>query len=71
MAKKPTRKTGKRTATKNNVKPRSATRKQPAKKKTSGATKRATARKPAAANTSGSGLVYTDLLREALAARTR
>ena len=44
---------------------------EPGRKKTAGVKQRTAARKPAAANTAGSGLVYTDLLREALAARTR
>ena len=71
MAKKQTRKPGKRAATRNSAKPRSATRKSPARKKTGGVTQRTGSRKPAAAKAAGSGVVYTDLLREALAARTR
>ena len=62
--KKKTRKTGKRAATSKSAKQRGAAR-----KKSGGAKQRAAARKPASANTSGSGLVYTDLLREALARR--
>ena len=66
MAKKK-RKTGKRAATRKSAKQRG-----PAGKKSSGAKKRAAARGPKkSANTSGSGLVYTDLLREALARRSR
>ena len=65
MAKK-TRKTGKRAATGKSAKPRG-----PARKKSSGARQRAAARGPTqSANTPGSGLVYTDLLREALARRS-
>ena len=59
MAKK-TRKTGKRATTS------SAQRRGPARKKAGGA-KRPAARRPERANAPGSGLVYTDLLREALA----
>jgi len=66
MAKKTTRKTGKRAASKKSAKPRGR-----AKKKAGGASKRAAARKAQGAKASGSGLVYTDLLREALAGRTR
>jgi len=65
MAKK-TRKTGKRA-----VKGKRAKQLGPARKKSSGAKKRAAARGPKkSANTSGSGLVYTDLLREARARRS-
>ena len=71
MAKKQTRKPGKPAATRKQAKPHGATRKRPAAKKTAGVTQRTAGRKPAAANTAGSGVVYTDLLREALAARTR
>ena len=63
MAKK-TRKTGKRAATKKSTQQRS-----PARKKSGGAKKKAAARRPESAKTSGSGLVYSDLLREALARR--
>lgn len=63
MAKK-TRKTGKRAVARKTTPKRA-----PAKKKSGGASKRAAAQKPARSTTSGSGLVYTDLLREALARR--
>jgi len=63
MAKK-TRKTGKRAATR-----KSAQRRGPASKKPGAAKAHAAARRPKSASTSGSGLVYTDLLREALARR--
>jgi len=66
MPKKKQRKPGKRAATKKNLKPRGGAQKTPA-----GGKRRAVARKPEPANASGSGLVYTDLLREALAARSR
>jgi hypothetical protein len=71
MAKKQTRKPGKPAATRKRAKARGTTRKRPAAKKTAGVTQRTAGRRPAAANTAGSGVVYTDLLREALAARTR
>jgi len=63
MAKK-TRKTGKRSVTSKSAKPRGPARKQPGGAKTATA-----ARRPEPASTAGSGLVYTDLLREALARR--
>ena len=63
MAKK-TRKTGKRAPTR-----KSAQRRGPANKKPGGAEKRAASGRPERVNASGSGLVYTDLLREALARR--
>ena len=66
MPKKKTRKPAKRAATKKSAKPRSG-----AKKKAAGGKKRAAAQKPASVKASGSGLVYTDLLREALAGRYR
>jgi hypothetical protein len=71
MAKKQTRKPGKRAAAQKSAKPRGATRRSADSKKAGGVTQRTAARKPAAANAAGSGVVYTDLLREALAARTR
>ena len=71
MAKKQTRKPGKPAATRKRATARGATRKRPAGKKTTGVMQRTAGREPAAANTAGSGVVYTDLLREALAARTR
>ena len=63
MAKK-TRKTGKRAVARKNTQQRG-----PAKKKSGSAKQPAAARRPERSNTSGSGLVYTDLLREALARR--
>ncbi len=71
MAKQQTRKPGKPAATRKRAKPRGATRKSPARKKSAGVTQRTAAPRPAAADTAGSGVVHTDLLREALAARTR
>ena len=66
MAKSSTQKTRKRASGKRRPKARAAARK-PATR----ARPRTPARKPTAGKTAGSGLVYTSLLREALAARTR
>ncbi|HEY8154941.1 MAG TPA: hypothetical protein VII72_12510 [Myxococcota bacterium] len=62
--KKKTRKTGKRKSTSKTTPRRSAATSKPASAKP-----RAAARSPERANPAGSGLVYTDLLREALARR--
>jgi hypothetical protein len=59
-----TRKTGKRAVTRKRSQQRG-----PAKKKSGGASQPAAARRTERSNISGSGLVYTDLLREALARR--
>jgi len=64
MKKKTMRKTGKRAATSKSTRPRGLAAKKPG-----GAKPRAAARSPERGNPSGSGLVYTDLLREALARR--
>jgi hypothetical protein len=58
------RKPAKRAAKRKSSKPRGKAGKQPG-----GAGKKAAARAPERSNASGSGLVYTDLLREALARR--
>jgi len=63
MAKK-TQKTSKRAAARTSKQKRS-----PASKKSGSASQRAAARKPERSQAAGSGLVYTDLLREALARR--
>ena len=71
MAKKQPRKPGKPAGTRKRATARGATLERPAASKTAGVTQRTAGRKASAANTAGSGVVYTDLLREALAARTR